>query len=102
MGQMKKLWELAELIDRRTCTYGELDQAADVMRKAHDAIKQALDKIRTAEFLLNDWLVDNTIDVFEEQPDIDSARSFLHEAIDLLEETNVCTSGNGQTAAHSG
>jgi hypothetical protein len=42
--------------------------------------------ITRAESILNDWLVDNTEDVFEEQPEIDDARGLLIEAIDLLED----------------
>jgi hypothetical protein len=42
--------------------------------------------ITRAESILNDWLVDNTQDVFEEQPEIDDARQLLIEAIDLLEK----------------
>jgi hypothetical protein len=42
--------------------------------------------ITRAESILNDWLVDNTQDVFEEQPEIDDARQLLIEAIDLIEK----------------
>lgn len=42
------------------------------------------EKIEQAERILNDWLVDNTEQVFEEQPEIDSARALLIEALELL------------------
>ena len=44
----------------------------------------ALDKIIHAEKILNEWLVDNTEEVFEEQPEIDTARDLLIEAIELM------------------
>jgi hypothetical protein len=103
MGRMKKLYELSELIDRRTCTYGDLDQAAEVMRMAHAEVNQVLDLVRKSEFLLNDWLATSTEHLFEEQPDIDAARNYLLEAIELLEEsTNGNTKGRGAEAAHAG
>jgi hypothetical protein len=103
MGRMKKLYELSELIDRRTCTYGDLDQTAEVMRMAHAAVNQVLDLVRKSEFLLNDWLATSTEYVFEEQPDIDAARGYLLEAIELLEEsTNGNTKGRSTEAAHAG
>jgi hypothetical protein len=46
----------------------------------------ALDKIINAEQLLNEWLVDNTEEVFEEQPEIDLARELLIEAIELMKK----------------
>lgn len=46
--------------------------------------KSALAKLEEAEELLNTWLVDNTDKVFEEQPEIDSARELLLEAIEAL------------------
>jgi 6-phosphogluconate dehydrogenase (decarboxylating) len=49
-------------------------------------IEKVLGKIRQAEFLINDWLADNTDKVFEEQPDIDAARGHINDAIELLEE----------------
>lgn len=42
--------------------------------------------VSRAESILNEWLVDNTEEVFEEQPEIDDARGLLIEAIDLLEK----------------
>ena len=46
----------------------------------------ALDKIIQAEQLLNEWLVDNTVEVFEEIPEVDEARDLLIEAIELMVE----------------
>ena len=42
------------------------------------------EKIEQAERILNDWLVDNTEKVFEEQPKIDDARALLIEALEAL------------------
>ena len=42
------------------------------------------DLIRQAERILNDWLVDNTEEVFEEQPEIDTVRGLLLDALDLI------------------
>lgn len=49
-------------------------------------MSKALDKIMEAEQILNVWLCDHTEEAFEEQPDIDQARSLLHEALDLLDK----------------
>jgi len=43
-------------------------------------------KITQAEQLLNEWLVDNTEHVFEEQPEIDEARGLLLEYMDTFED----------------
>lgn len=44
----------------------------------------ALDLIRSAESILNVWLVDN-VDLFEDAPEIDDARAILIEAIEKLQ-----------------
>jgi len=44
----------------------------------------ALDSIESAERILNQWLVDNTDELFEESPKIDEARGLLIEAIEKL------------------
>jgi hypothetical protein len=41
-------------------------------------------KIINAEQLLNEWLVDNTVELFEEIPEVDEARVLLVEAIELM------------------
>lgn len=46
----------------------------------------ALERLQQAEHLLSAWLVDNTEQVFEEQAQIDDARSFLIEAMAQLKE----------------
>jgi hypothetical protein len=46
----------------------------------------ALDKVINAERILNEWLADNTEEVFEEHPEIDTARDMLNEAIELMAE----------------
>lgn len=43
--------------------------------------------VTKAEQILNDWLVDNTEHVFEEQPEIDEARALLNDAISQLKQT---------------
>lgn len=45
--------------------------------------------VSRAERILNEWLVDNTDKVFEEQPEIDDARALLNEALDLMKEKNT-------------
>jgi len=40
-----------------------------------------IERIKQAEQLLNEWLVDNTEKVFEEQPEIDEVRGLLIEYI---------------------
>lgn len=46
-----------------------------------------LAKLKTVEDLLAQWLIDRTDKVFEEEPEIDSARALLLEVIDHLELT---------------
>lgn len=41
-------------------------------------------KLEKAEQILNRWLVDNTDEVFEEQSEIDSARSLIQEVLEAL------------------
>lgn len=45
---------------------------------------ELLKKLEEAESLLNNWLVDNTEQVFEEEGEIDEARMLVNEAIDEL------------------
>lgn len=47
--------------------------------------RETLAKLNKVEQMLADWLVDNTDEVFEEQPEIDEARGLLIEAIEELE-----------------
>lgn len=42
--------------------------------------------LQEAEKLLNDWLVDNTEEVFEEQPEIDQARGLLNDLLESLQK----------------
>jgi hypothetical protein len=49
----------------------------------------ALDKVINAERILNEWLTDNTEEVFEEQPEIDTARDMLNEAIEELSRSLI-------------
>lgn len=78
MGQVKKLYAFLDESDKSAVYF--------MQRTAHlsATCNQVLDLIRKAEFLLNDWLVANTDKVFREQPDIDNARSYLSDAIELL------------------
>jgi hypothetical protein len=41
-----------------------------------------IEKLKQAEQILNEWLVDNTAEVFEEQPEIDEARGLLIEYLE--------------------
>ena len=43
-----------------------------------------IEQIEHAERILNEWLVDNTESFFEEQPEIDTARDLLIEALEQL------------------
>lgn len=44
-----------------------------------------IDKLMQADALLSQWLTDNTEEAFEEQPEIDDARTLIQEAIELLQ-----------------
>jgi hypothetical protein len=57
----------------------------------------ALDKIINAERLLNEWLTDNTEEVFEEIPEVDEARDLLNEAIEELSRSLI---PNGYALIH--
>ena len=46
--------------------------------------RTAAELVRHAEQILNEWLADNTESVFEEQPEIDTARDLLLEAMELM------------------
>lgn len=91
MGQMKKLWQK-----------GQGNDAVRALVLLVSDLHRVLDKIRQAEFLLNDWLIDNTDKVFEEETDIDAARMFLNEALSILEGTNDTGSRPSQATYHSG
>lgn len=80
MGQMKKLYELAWDGSTQAGIYF-IERTARLTQACEDT----LDLIRKAEFRLNDWLVCNTDKAFGEQRDIDAARNYLIEAIELLE-----------------
>ena len=55
--------------------------------------------IEHAERILNDWLVDNTEDLFEEEPEIDEAKFLLVEAIYQL-KTSTQSLFNVSTQPH--
>lgn len=46
---------------------------------------KSIEKLKEAEQLLNEWLVDNTEEVFEEEPEVDEARGLLTEVIERFE-----------------
>lgn len=54
-------------------------------------IEELLKKLREAESLLNNYLVDATEEVFEEIPEVDEARGLLIELIDALTENSANT-----------
>lgn len=89
MGQMKKLYELAWDGSTQAGIYF-IERTARLTQACEDT----LDLIRKAEFRLNDWLVCNTDKTFSEQPDVEAARGYLIEAIELL-ENNHDTQGKG-------
>jgi hypothetical protein len=79
MGQMKKLYEMTAEQDMPFLYY---------MQRTNDltvACERTLDLIRQSEFLISDWLRENTNQPFSEQADLDAARSFLRDAMDLLQ-----------------
>lgn len=49
-------------------------------------MKSFIQKIQEAEHILNVWLVDNTLLVFEEEAQIDTARGLLNEVLDELQK----------------
>ena len=49
-----------------------------------ESLPRIVDLVTQAEGLLNDHLIDNTEEVFEELPDIDTARAALNDALDLI------------------
>lgn len=46
----------------------------------------ALAILRDVDTKLAEWLIDNTEEVFEEQPEIDTARGMVQDAIELMEK----------------
>ena len=48
-------------------------------------MNEPIDLLRAAEQILNRWLVDNTDGPFEEEPEIDEARSLILNAIEQME-----------------
>ena len=48
-------------------------------------MNEPTDLLRAAEQILNKWLVDNTDGPFEEQPEIDEARTLILDAIEQME-----------------
>lgn len=45
-----------------------------------------MEKLDTADSLLAEWLTDNTVNVFEEEPEIDNARSLVNDVMDIIRE----------------
>lgn len=88
MGRMKKLYEQQPDAD-----VGLMIQTSTALTlKCQDA----LDRIRTAENLIGDYIEEGYI------TDLFAAKAILGDAIKLLEETNGSTSGSGQATAHAG
>lgn len=85
MGQMKSLYQAeAELIERAGVFY--MHRTATLQAKCKDV----LDRIRTAEFLIGDFLEEGwTTDLF-------AARSILIDAIKLLEGPDECANRASQ------
>jgi len=49
-------------------------------------IELILEKLDTADALLAEWLTDNTVNAFEEEPEIDNARSLVNDVMDIIRE----------------
>lgn len=84
MGQMKKLWEMTAEQDKPFLYF---------MQRTKDLTKdceEVLDRIRTAEYLIRDFLEEGwTTDLF-------AAQSILIDAINLLEATHDTQGASGQ------
>ena len=82
MGQMKKLWEMTSEQDKPFLYF--MQRTKDLTKACEDV----LDRIRTAEYLIGDFLEEGyTTDLF-------AARSILIDAINLLEGPNGNAQGN--------
>jgi len=86
MGRMKKLYELTAEQDKPFLYF--MQRTTDLTA----ACEKALDKIRQAEFLLGDFLANAEFTPYEGE-DIEAARQFLNEAIELLEGPNARPTG---------
>lgn len=47
-------------------------------------MNEPIDILKAAEQILNKWLVDNTDGPFEEEPEIDEARTLILDAIEQM------------------
>lgn len=91
MGQMKKLYEMENaLVERAGVFY--MNRTA----KLQIACNDALDRIRTAEYLIGDYLSEGYV------TDLYAARSILQDAINLLEDANGSTNRPSPEAADCG
>lgn len=50
-------------------------------------MNEPIDILKAAEQILNKWLVDNTDGPFEEEPEIDEARTLILDAIEHMESS---------------
>jgi hypothetical protein len=57
-----------------------------------------LEKLEKVEGLLNEWLVDHTIDVFDERPEIDESRTIVQDA---MSESDFATLEQAESLLHS-
>lgn len=86
MGQMKKLYELTNEQDKPFLYF--MQRTTSLTKTCEDV----LDRIRTAENLIGDFLQEGwTTDLF-------AARSILIDAIKLLEGPDECANGASQPA----
>lgn len=105
MGRMKKLWALAEQLEYPFPGEDLNRHSVDVaigLRDMADACKDALDRIRKAEFLIGDWLTNQYEHVFGVQDDLETARQCLNEAINLLEGPSESANRASQPTADAG
>lgn len=56
-------------------------------RKERESMNEPTNLLRAAEQILNKWLVDNTDGPFEEEPEIDAARTLILDAIEHMESS---------------
>lgn len=74
---------LADLIDNRHCTYGDIDEAADELRRLHEVNAELVEALKEAIEAIDEWgayaspYFQNKYDL---QSDINKARAALAKA----------------------
>ena len=81
--QIQKVQEAEKLLVAKR-NNADIAKAHDIIRDAmahHGSSAKVCAMLRNAEAILNEWLCDNTEEVFEEEPEVDAARCHLLEAL---------------------